>query len=61
MRLVATLRALLADTRGATAVEYGLIVALIFLAILGAVRGFGMSVGNMYNKVSAVSIAAVNR
>jgi pilus assembly protein Flp/PilA len=60
MRLVATLRALLADTRGATAVEYGLIVALIFLAILGAVRGFGVSVGNMYNKVSSTTTAAVN-
>jgi len=60
MRVVATLRALLADTRGATAVEYGLIVALIFLAILGAVRGFGVSVGNMYNKVSSTTNTAVN-
>jgi pilus assembly protein Flp/PilA len=60
MRFVATLRALLADTRGATAVEYGLIVALIFLAILAAVRGFGVSVSNMYNKVSTVTDTAVN-
>lgn len=60
MRFVAKLRALLADTRGATAVEYGLIVALIFLAILGAVRGFGESVSNMYNKVSTTTDHAVN-
>ena len=60
MRLVGKMRELLADTRGATAVEYGLIVALIFLAILAAVRGFGESVGNMYNRVSSTTDTAVN-
>jgi len=30
---------LLRDARGATAIEYGLIVALIALAIMGALRG----------------------
>jgi pilus assembly protein Flp/PilA len=30
---------LLRDTRGATAVEYGLIVALIVIAMLGALQG----------------------
>jgi pilus assembly protein Flp/PilA len=31
-------RALFRDHRGATAIEYGLILALIFLAIIGAVH-----------------------
>ncbi|HYD25993.1 MAG TPA: Flp family type IVb pilin [Croceibacterium sp.] len=30
---------ILRDTRGATAVEYGLIVALIVIAIIGALEG----------------------
>lgn len=30
---------LLRDTRGATAVEYGLIVSLIVIAMVGALRG----------------------
>ena len=30
---------LLGDTRGATAIEYGLIVALVVIAIIGAVNG----------------------
>jgi len=61
MRFLATLRALLTDTRGATAVEYGLILALIFLAMIGAVEGFGVQVINMMNKVSDRSVAAMNR
>jgi pilus assembly protein Flp/PilA len=32
------------DERGATAIEYGLIAALIFLAIVGAVRSVGQEV-----------------
>ena len=60
MRVVATLRALLADKRGATAVEYGLILALVCLALLGAGRLFGVQVGAMYNHVSTTSIDAMN-
>ena len=39
MRYVSLLKRLLRDIRGATAVEYGLIVALIVIAILGALKG----------------------
>jgi pilus assembly protein Flp/PilA len=39
MRARFFLKRLLRDNRGATAVEYGLIVALIVIAILGALRG----------------------
>ena len=35
------LKKLLRDTRGATAIEYGLIVALIVIAIIGALQGVG--------------------
>ncbi len=39
MRVSSILKRILRDIRGATAVEYGLIVALIVIAILGALRG----------------------
>jgi pilus assembly protein Flp/PilA len=35
--------------RGATAVEYGLMIALIALAIFGAVTAFGGHVVNLFN------------
>ena len=40
------------DEAGATAVEYGLIVSLIFLAIVGAVSAFGTASTSMYNRIS---------
>lgn len=40
------------DENGATAVEYGLIVALIFLAMIGAVQGFGNETIKMWTTVS---------
>ncbi|HXI87485.1 MAG TPA: Flp family type IVb pilin [Parvularculaceae bacterium] len=39
------------DERGATVIEYGLIIALIFLAIIAAVRGYVNSTSTMYSKV----------
>lgn len=39
------------DEEGATAIEYGLIVALIFLAIVGAVRAFTNSASDMYDEI----------
>jgi pilus assembly protein Flp/PilA len=38
---------------GATSVEYGLICALIFLAIVGAVNSFATATGVMYAHISA--------
>jgi pilus assembly protein Flp/PilA len=40
------------DERGATAVEYGLILALIFLAMVGAVGVFANTTTQMWNTVS---------
>jgi pilus assembly protein Flp/PilA len=41
----------LRDTKAATAVEYGLIVALIFLAILVGVVALATTTTNMWNNV----------
>ena len=40
------------DERGATAVEYGLIMALVFLAMVGAVSQFGQTTINMWDFVA---------
>jgi pilus assembly protein Flp/PilA len=40
------------DERGATAVEYGLILALIFLAMVGAVSTFAATTTTMWNDVA---------
>ena len=45
--------AFLKDESGATAIEYGLIVALIFLAITAAVNGFATESGAMYSEISS--------
>ena len=39
MQVFNTLRRLLRESRGATAVEYGLIVALLVIAIITAMKG----------------------
>jgi len=46
------------DERGATAVEYGLILALIFLAVVGAVAGVADVTIEMWGNVSNAVIAA---
>ena len=46
-----TLRRLRRDNRGATAIEYGLIVALIGVAIMGALSNLGGGVGGMWGKL----------
>ena len=48
-----TLRMLLADQRGATAVEYGLIASLIIIAMIGGISSLGGGAGGMWTKVSA--------
>ena len=40
------------DDSGATAIEYGLILALICLGMMTAVTGFGQTTINMWNNVS---------
>jgi len=46
------------DQRGATAVEYGLILALIFLAMIGALMSVTTVTIDMWNYVSESVIGA---
>jgi pilus assembly protein Flp/PilA len=46
------LRTLRADRRGATAVEYGLIVALIVVAMLGGLTMLGGGTAGMWTKIN---------
>jgi len=47
------LKDLVSDVRAATAVEYGLILALIFLTMVTALRGVATTTTGMWNNVSA--------
>jgi len=49
---------LLKDQRGATAVEYGLILAMVFLAMIAAVGGVANTTTGMWNYVSEQVIGA---
>ena len=40
------------DERAATAVEYGLILAMIFLAMIGGISAFASATNNMWNDVA---------
>ncbi len=41
------------DEKGSTAIEYGLIVSLIFLAIMAAVRGFTDANNEIYSDIQS--------
>jgi pilus assembly protein Flp/PilA len=45
------LRRLCADRRGATAIEYGLIAALIVIAMMAGLQSLGGGVGGMWGKL----------
>ena len=44
---------LMNDSKGATAIEYGLIAALIAVAAIGAMRGIGTKLNSTFNNVSS--------
>ncbi len=46
------IRNMFKDTKGATAIEYGLIAALIAVAAIAAMQGLGDQLGNTFNEVS---------
>ena len=41
------------NTKGATAIEYGLIAALIAVAAIGAMQGIGTKLNNTFNNVGS--------
>lgn len=49
--MIARLIALLKDKSGVTAIEYGLIAALIGVAIIGGATALGGGLDNMFNTV----------
>ena len=51
----------LADESGATAIEYGLIAGLIFLAIVSAIHYYTESIGEMYGKINTAVTDATTR
>jgi pilus assembly protein Flp/PilA len=51
--MFASLKQLIRDERGATAIEYGLIAALISVAAIGAFTAVGGSLTSTFNNVSS--------
>lgn len=56
MKLRKFLNKLECDASGATAVEYGLILALIVLAVLGAIQGVAGATTTMWGDVATAVI-----
>lgn len=48
-----SIRTLVADESGATAIEYGLIASLVALAIIAAVSNLGQKLQNTFNEISS--------
>ena len=50
----------LKDNTGATAIEYGLIAALISVAIIAAAEGLGGGIGETLSRISGATTGAGN-
>ena len=55
------LKRLVHDEHGATAVEYGLILAMIVIAVIGALSGVASETTQMWDDVNSKSQQAVNQ
>ena len=55
-----TIKSFLQDDSGATAIEYGLIAALVSVAAIAALGSLGNSLGVMFNTVANELGTAVN-
>jgi pilus assembly protein Flp/PilA len=51
--MIAKIVAFVRDEDGATAIEYGLIAALVSVAAIGALTAMGSSLSTMFNTVSS--------
>ncbi|WP_095011213.1 Flp family type IVb pilin [Tsuneonella mangrovi] len=49
------------DEAGATAIEYGLILSMVFLAMVGAVQVFGNETIGMWNRITTDVKTAINK
>ncbi len=52
-RIMKTIRKFFADKKGATAIEYGLIAALIAVAAIAAMQGLGNQLKTTFTNVSS--------
>jgi pilus assembly protein Flp/PilA len=50
-KIVSAVKAFVADENGVTAIEYGLIAALVGVAIVGAVKLLGAEISTTFNTV----------
>ena len=50
---MANIRKFVRDRKGATAIEYGLIAALIAVAAIGAMTGLGSNLNKTFSNVSS--------
>ena len=51
--MIMQIRKMLKDNKGATAIEYGLIAALIAVAAIAAMQGLGGSLNQTFTEVAA--------
>jgi pilus assembly protein Flp/PilA len=58
--MIDTIKNFLNDESGATAIEYGLIAALVSVAAITALGSLGDSLGTMFNSVATELSDAVN-
>jgi len=56
--MLKTLKTFVKDESGATAIEYGLIAALVAVGLIAALTALGGSLQTIFNKVSTVLNAA---
>ena len=53
MKVMSRIRKFVRNSRGATAIEYGLIAALIAVAAIAAMQGLGNKLKTTFNNVSS--------
>lgn len=58
-KMINVIRNLIKDESGATAIEYGLIAALVSVAAIGALTAMGGSLNTMFTAVSTALNTAV--
>ena len=58
-KMINVIRNLIKDESGATAIEYGLIAALVSVAAIGALTAMGDSLNTMFTAVSSSLSGAV--
>lgn len=55
------LKRLVEDQSGATAIEYGLILSLIVIAMIAALQGVASTTVTMWGNVESKSVAAISK